>query len=164
MKQVFWDVILNGQVIDSVPYDADCSADYVRRGLIGHDNYDPAIEVRPRINHTERLDQINAVDVAAKHFRENRWGLRHAQAWASPNGFEAGIVGLLKALANYADQHLARYESRIGEDGVIGTAWAEALGAARTMLNGELGRLDGGTLDHSICEMATAEGISPEDL
>jgi hypothetical protein len=40
-----WDVKLNGETIDTVFYDDDCDADYVRRGLIEHDGYDSAIEV-----------------------------------------------------------------------------------------------------------------------
>lgn len=41
-----WDVY-NGQgkLIDTVFYDSDCDADYVRRGLIGHDGYPPDIRV-----------------------------------------------------------------------------------------------------------------------
>ena len=46
MPMVFWDVSLNGKNIDSVPYDEDCDADYVRRSLIEHDGYDPNIKVR----------------------------------------------------------------------------------------------------------------------
>lgn len=48
MLAVWWDVYLHGRKIDSVPYDADCDADYVRRGLIEHDGYDPAIVVKRR--------------------------------------------------------------------------------------------------------------------
>lgn len=43
-----WNVYLRGKLIDTVFYDADCSADYVRRGLIGHDGYNPDIVVRRR--------------------------------------------------------------------------------------------------------------------
>ena len=32
--------------IDTVFYDDDCDAEYVRRGLIEHDGYDPSISVR----------------------------------------------------------------------------------------------------------------------
>jgi hypothetical protein len=32
-------------LIDTVFYDDDCDEDYVRRGLIEHDGYDPAIRV-----------------------------------------------------------------------------------------------------------------------
>ena len=46
MKQIFWDVILKGELIDSVPYTEDCSEDYVRRSLIEHDGYDENIEIK----------------------------------------------------------------------------------------------------------------------
>lgn len=52
-----WDVILNGKVIDTVFYDADCDADYVKRGLINHDGYDAGIEVRkPRKSRASKKD------------------------------------------------------------------------------------------------------------
>lgn len=35
-----WNVYLLGKWIDTVFYDTDCTADYVRRGLIDHDGYD----------------------------------------------------------------------------------------------------------------------------
>ena len=43
-----WDVILNGKVIDTVWYTPGpgVDADYVRRSLINHDNYNPNITVR----------------------------------------------------------------------------------------------------------------------
>jgi hypothetical protein len=41
-----WDVILKGNVIDTVFYDPDCEKDYVLRGLIEHDGYDPEIKIR----------------------------------------------------------------------------------------------------------------------
>ena len=40
-----WNVYLNYELIDTVFYDDDCDQDYVRRGLIGHDGYDPNIVV-----------------------------------------------------------------------------------------------------------------------
>lgn len=40
-----WDVELDGELIDTVFYDSDCDADYVKRGLIDHDGYDSRIEV-----------------------------------------------------------------------------------------------------------------------
>lgn len=44
---IFWNVFLNDEIIDSVPYNGDCSQSYVRRGLINHDGYDPEIKVFP---------------------------------------------------------------------------------------------------------------------
>lgn len=46
MRHQAWNVYLNGKLIDTVFYDKDCDADYVRRGLIEHDGYNPAITVR----------------------------------------------------------------------------------------------------------------------
>lgn len=41
-----WEVMLGDTCIDTVFYDPDCSADYVRDGLIDHDGYPVGIEVR----------------------------------------------------------------------------------------------------------------------
>lgn len=45
-SQQAWDVSLDGKVIDTVFYDPDVDADYVRRGLVNHDGYDARIKVR----------------------------------------------------------------------------------------------------------------------
>ena len=45
-----WNVYLSGRLIDTVfydsVYDSGCSKDYVLRGLIEHDGYDPRITIR----------------------------------------------------------------------------------------------------------------------
>ena len=46
IKTQMWNVYLNGKKIDSVFYDADLDADYVKDGLINHDNYNSRINVR----------------------------------------------------------------------------------------------------------------------
>jgi len=43
---MFWDVFLNGRLIDTVWYTKDCDAQYVRNSLINHDGYDSRIVVR----------------------------------------------------------------------------------------------------------------------
>ena len=43
-----WNVYYRGKRIDSVFYDKDCDADYVRRSLVEHDGYPPGIIVRWR--------------------------------------------------------------------------------------------------------------------
>ncbi len=45
------------------------------------------------------------------------WQGRHMQAAHSPNGPEVPIVVLLRGWLKYADHHVERYESGIGEDG-----------------------------------------------
>lgn len=69
---------------------------------------------------------------------------------------------MLKGAVSYADWHFSRYGSKIGDDGVLGPAWAEVLKSLLTLLNGELGRLDGGTLDGLIRGMLDAEGFTDE--
>lgn len=46
MAHQAWDVILKGKVIDTVFYEPNCDAEYVRKGLIDHDGYDYRITVR----------------------------------------------------------------------------------------------------------------------
>ena len=48
MLAVWWDVYLHGRKIDSVPFDAGIDEWYVLRSLVGHDGYDPAIQVKRR--------------------------------------------------------------------------------------------------------------------
>ena len=45
MRSVAWDVYLNGREIDTVWYDPDCDAEYVKRTLVDHDGYHPGIVV-----------------------------------------------------------------------------------------------------------------------
>ena len=42
---MFWNVYLNGRLIDSVWYTKDCDKWYVKHGLINHDGYNPNIKV-----------------------------------------------------------------------------------------------------------------------
>lgn len=87
----------------------------------------------------------------------------HRRAIArSTAGFESAIVELLRALAEYADAHRDRYETEIGEDGVLGDHFEEIARGLLGLLNGETGRLDCGTIDGAIrklCKAAKVEGI-----
>lgn len=44
---MFWNVYLNGRLIDSVWYQKGCDKWYVKHGLVNHDGYHPNIEVYP---------------------------------------------------------------------------------------------------------------------
>ncbi len=92
-----------------------------------------------------------------------KWRLDHQAATRLPcPGFEGAVVDILKALAEYADAHRARYESEVGEDGVLGDHFEEIARGLLGLLNGETGRLDCGTLDGAIrklCKAAKVEGI-----
>ena len=108
------------------------------------------------------IDAANA-KVADKHFRDNAWGKGHIRAWTTPQGAESGIVDMIVAWAVYADRHRARYESLIGDDGVLGPAWANIGESLIVMLNGELGRLDAGTLWGLLDDIMRSQGWEREE-
>jgi hypothetical protein len=86
----------------------------------------------------------------AKAASGSEWSKRHDKAFNDPKDIEKGIVYLLVAWATYADEHYERFGSSIGEDGFLGKEWENIADSLFDMLNGELGRLDGGTLDGKI--------------
>ena len=87
------------------------------------------------------------------------WQGRHLQAVHSPRGFERPIVRMIEQWLRYADTHQKEYESRIGEDYVIGRYWEEMGDSLRGLLNGQTGRLDCGTLDSVILGAMEDVGI-----
>ena len=113
---------------------------------------------------------------ASKDFQGNAWGARHVGGWktAEANTTQAmgasakvwqAVVKMLLALAEYADGHTSRYESSIGQDGVLGDdGWLSILKGVRVLLNGELGPLDGGTLDRLLFDMAEAAGFDRKEV
>lgn len=113
---------------------------------------------------TSHLDLMAAsvVSVQAKSFQENQWGKRHAAAWNLPRGNEVGIVNLIRAIGRYADLHENGYHSRIGDDSFGAPIWIEMIRSARQLLNFDIGRLDGGTLDSLLCNMLKLEGYDSE--
>jgi hypothetical protein len=87
------------------------------------------------------------------------WKGRHRMAILAPVGPERSIVGLLKGWIDYTNQHAARYESGIGDDGVLGPEWESIGRGILGLLNGESGRLDCGTLDSLIRNVLSSEGF-----
>lgn len=94
----------------------------------------------------------------------NNWITRHAQAWDAPRGMEVPIVGLIKSWLDYGQRHRAQYAASIGDDYVLGPEWAQIGMALLTLLNGDLGRLDGGSLDGIIRDAMLAQGFDPNTL
>lgn len=99
----------------------------------------------------------------------NGWQDRHNAAIPTYNpllrgiAFESAMVAMLRAWAQYADDHKARYDSAIGDAGVLGAHW-QAIGLGlRGLLNGDCGaRLDCGTLDAFIMNMLQVNGCEEE--
>jgi len=92
------------------------------------------------------------------------WQYRHKIALAQPNEIEAPIVNLLTVLDSYDRQHVTRFGSAVANDYILGAAWLEIAKAARTLLNGDLGRLDAGSLDKTILDLVETAGFSEEEL
>lgn len=98
----------------------------------------------------------------------NGWKLRHDAAIRTPdiNRGEA-IAPMLQAWASYADGYEAMYpdsDSMLADDYVLGAAWIKIGEGLRTLLNGECGRLDCGTLDGFILDTMREAGVDVEAL
>jgi hypothetical protein len=109
--------------------------------------------------HVNRLYHLPAYAVHDKV----GWSRRHLAAVTTPApGFETALVAMLKGWLEYADVHAQRYDSTIGEDRVLGPAWARIGAALRDLLNGDLGRMDGGTLDALLVDTLEAQEFNPD--
>lgn len=87
----------------------------------------------------------------------------HRTAYSFPRkGFEGAFSYGIRALAEYADAHQERYDSPLAEDYVLGEAWEQAIRGVLALLNGELGRLDGGELDRTIREIGARAGFKSD--
>ena len=95
---------------------------------------------------------------------EQSWQYRHQLALVDPDAVEAPIVNLLKVLDTYDRQHVTQFGSAVANDYVLGAAWLEIARAARTLLNGDLGRLDGGSLDKILLDLIRTAGFDENEL
>lgn len=91
--------------------------------------------------------------------REDGWAKRHLEAWRHPRPDEEALKSIIVGLAQYGTRHLDRYGSVIGEDGMLGVAYRDAMLSALTLLNGHLGRFDAGTLDALLRAIALENGV-----
>jgi hypothetical protein len=93
------------------------------------------------------------------------WQTRHFGAITAPKSeFEKALVEMLSGWLRYAASHAQQYESGIGEDGVLGAYWAQIGAGLRGLLNGELGRFDGGTLDSVLAGTLEEQNVDPDQL
>ena len=105
---------------------------------------------------------MNSLRKAERMDNGTGWSMRHRQAWdkigAPPSSHgsymqEQAIISLIKAAAQYAQAN-SNEDYKIGEDHVLGRYWSEILQGIRGLLNGSCGRLDCGTLDGLLLDMA----------
>lgn len=92
------------------------------------------------------------------------WMERHLSALTAPRTeIEKAFAELISGWLRYADAHDAAYDSGIGADYVLGPGWAQIAGGLLTLLNGDLGRLDAGTLDGLLRRTLTAEDLDGDN-
>lgn len=99
------------------------------------------------------------------------WKSRHLTAIAEPLGtlygpekptHERAMVLMLRGWIEYAEAHRSAFGSDIGADYVLGDEWFKIGESLRGLLNGDLGRLDGGTLDSIIADNLDQQGFDAD--
>jgi hypothetical protein len=97
------------------------------------------------------------------------WAIAHLKAVEEgiKNPFNVGfgptVARMVYAWGTYADHHLARYGSPIGNDGLLGPAWAKQGESIITLLNGDCDGLDCETIDRLVRDIAREHGIEDFD-
>lgn len=99
------------------------------------------------------------------------WARRHLMAWEfgnasadhGPKRTEAIIRDQIIAWARYGEQHRMVYRQDIGKDGVLGIGFKAIGQAIRILLQGQTGRLDQGTLDKLVLNIAESCGVNLEE-
>lgn len=107
---------------------------------------------------TNSLAQVGQASVGG-----GSWQRRHWSAWMDPDGVERAVRDLIVALARYGNEHRAAHGAPTGNDGYIGPIFKAMLHHAIDLLNGDLRRFDGGTLDRLLREIAKENGIELDE-
>lgn len=98
-------------------------------------------------------------------FQSNAYGERHYWAFHEPKkGHERALVHLVRGLVEYADTHEEEFGRKIADDNFFGPEWLKMLSSVRALLNGEIGRFDGGLFDTMLCTIAEKAGFEDDDF
>ena len=73
--------------------------------------------------------------------------------------WENAILEILNGMKLYAKMHELRYEEKIGNDGYFGPVFEHMVQCMKNLLNGEMGRLDGGEMSHMLQDFCKANGL-----
>jgi len=88
------------------------------------------------------------------------WEKQHELMMKNPRGAHVcALVQLYRGLHEYAAAHQRVYGSAIGDDYVLSEGFAEVCSGFLTLLNGETGLLDCGTLDGGIRELCRKNNV-----
>jgi hypothetical protein len=86
-------------------------------------------------------------------------GKVHAKAWGQPEiGFESSIVGLVRAIADYADAYKERYQKSVCTDETLSEDWQSLVYRCGELLTGDIGRLNRSVLDSLLDDFLKNEG------
>lgn len=101
-----------------------------------------------------------------KHIDWTQAGMQHhAVACQNPRDIEHSLINLVEAMGDYALHYRGEFpDSKVGGDGVLGEYWLQIARGVAGLLNGPIGRLDAGTMDAAIRDMAREEGFSAEEV
>lgn len=78
--------------------------------------------------------------------------------------FRLSLLKMLGGLEQYAAAHRAAYHEPVGDDAVLGPAFASIASGVLGLLNGETGGFDAGSLDSNIREFMVAQGFNADTL
>ena len=94
----------------------------------------------------------------------------HSDAQINPINMEIPIVHIVNFLDSYAKEYDVQFGAGIlsdqclAEDYVLGPVYLSMVQNALRLLDGELGRLDGGILDMTIRRFAKIAGFTSEEI
>lgn len=104
------------------------------------------------------MKPILDVELDSHHSVTPDWKKLHAQAMR-----DTPVGQMVVALSEYADMYRNRFESKLGDDYVLGEGWRDAVKGVMVLLNGELHGLDGGLTDRQLRHMLTTEGFDNDE-
>jgi hypothetical protein len=73
------------------------------------------------------------------------------------------LAEIIRQVDVYCSAYKAMYEQPVGDDGVLSQGVTDLLRGVDCLLNGELGRQDGGHLSAQLYELATRNGLTDEN-
>lgn len=119
-----------------------------------------------------RYDDRMALELIEQHIRRllrlgDGWATRHADAMVEGAMFtdtslraSGGIAQMVYGWASYADAYRLQWGSTVGDDRVLGPAWARAGQAIEELLNGHIGQLDAGATSTLLYHIAELNGVT----
>ena len=94
--------------------------------------------------------------------QDDEWARRHLRAWLTPDSAERALRDLIVGLGRYGVEHQLAHSQQIGEDGYLGPVFETMARSLLALLNGDIRRFDGGTLDGLIRDIGRENGFDAE--